>query len=65
MVAALYKTKKALRENIGKPLRYLDPSLFGASDIDNSKFPVVGPGLYERKWYAVVETKNGLIYKVK
>lgn len=29
MIAALYKTKKALKENIGKPLRYNETSMFG------------------------------------
>lgn len=63
-MGASYKTKKALKETIGKPLRYVETSLFGEEYTDNGTFCVVGPSPYERKWYASVTMKDGLIAKV-
>jgi len=65
MLAATYKTKKLLKENIGKPLRFIETSMFGNEYEPNGTFPVVGPAPYERKWYAQVTVKDGLIFKVK
>lgn len=65
MMGASYKTKKALKENIGKPLRYVETSMFGAEYKPDGTFCVVGPSPTERKWYAEVTMKDGLIYKVK
>lgn len=64
MMAALYKTKKALKESVGKPLRYQETSMFGSEFKENGSFPVVGPAPYERRWYATVTMKDGLIAKV-
>ena len=65
MMGASYKTKKQLKENIGKPLRYVETSMFGAEYNDNGKFCVVGPCAHtNRKWYANVTMQNGLIAKV-
>jgi len=64
MLSATYKTKKQLKENIGKELRYVETSLFSAEYKDNGSFCVVGPSPYERKWYAKVTMENGLIKKV-
>lgn len=64
MMGASYKTKKALKESIGKPLRYVETSMFGEEYTDNGTFCVVGPSPYERKWYASVTMKDGLIAKV-
>ncbi len=64
MMAATYKTKKLLKESIGKPLRYVETSLFGAEYRENGRFCVVGPGAYDRKWYAEVTMEKGLIAKV-
>lgn len=64
MLAALYKTKKTLRENIGRPLKYSETSLFGCEFRDDGRLTVVGPSSYERKWYATVTMENGLIKKV-
>ena len=63
-MGANYKTKKALKENVGKPLRYTETSMFGAEYKENGKFCVVGPSPYDRKWYAEVTMENGLIKKV-
>ena len=64
MMGANYKTKKALKENVGKPLRYTETSMFGLEFKENGKFCVVGPSPYDRKWYAEVTMENGLIKKV-
>lgn len=64
-MGASYKTKKALKESIGKPLRYVETSMFGAEYKPDGTFCVVGPSPTERKWYAEVTMKDGLIYKVK
>ena len=64
MLVATYKTKKSLRESIGKELNYQETSMFGLEFDPDGEFPVVGPGAYERKWYASVIMENGLIKKV-
>lgn len=64
MLAATYKTKALLKAAVGKPLRFQETSMFGPEYSDNGKFAVVGPGAYDRKWYATVIMKNGLIEKV-
>lgn len=64
MLAATYKTKKDLKASVGKPLRFIETSMFGAEYQSNGKFAVVGPGPYERKWYATVVMENDLIKKV-
>lgn len=64
MMAASYKTKKALKEAVGQPLRYVETSMFGPEYKDNGKLTVVGPSPYERKWYATVTMVDGKIAKV-
>jgi len=65
MLGARYPTKKSLKESIGKPLRYIETSIFGPEYTPNGTFPVVGPDPYtNRKWYATVTMKDGLITKV-
>lgn len=65
MMGASYKTKKALKEAIGKPLRYVETSMFGEEYQDNGSFCVVGPCAHtNRKWYASVTMRDGLIAKV-
>ena len=64
MMGASYKTKKELKENVGKSLRYVETSMFGAEYKPNGKFCVVGPSPYERKWFAEVTMENGKIKKV-
>lgn len=65
MMAALYKTKKALKESVGKPLKYRETSLFGQEYKSTGTFCVVGPSEYDRKWYAEVTMQDGKIAKVK
>jgi hypothetical protein len=65
MMGARYKTKKELKAAVGQPLRYTETSLFGAEYRENGKFCVVGPCPYtNRKWFAEVTMKNGLIERV-
>ena len=64
MMGALYPTKKALKENIGKPLRYVETSFFGEEFKRDGTFCVVGPSPQQRKWFASVTMKDGLIAKV-
>ena len=64
-MGALYKTKKDLKAAVGKPLRYVETSMFGYEYKPNGQFCVVGPCPYtSRKWYAEVTMENDLIRKV-
>ena len=65
MLVATYPTKKALKSQIGRPLNYIETSLFGAEFKVDGKFCVVGPEPYVRKWYAEITMRDGLIQKVK
>ena len=66
MLGARYATKKALKAAIGQRLRYIETSMFGAEYKDDGSFCVVGPDPYmNRKWYAQVTMKNGLIERVR
>ena len=64
MMGASYKTKKSLKESVGKSLRYVETSMFGKEYNPNGKFCVVGPSPYQRQWYANVTMKDGIIVKV-
>ena len=64
MLAASYKTKKDLKASVGKPLRFVETSLFKAEYKGTGNFTVVGPTPYQRKWYAEIKMVNGLISKV-
>jgi hypothetical protein len=65
MMGASYPTKKALKESVGKSLRYVETSIFGDEYHENGTFCVVGPSPYERKWFAEVTMVDGKIAKVK
>lgn len=64
MMGASYKTKKALKESVGETLRYVETSFFGEEFKRDGTFCVVGPSPEQRKWFAEVTMKNGLIAKV-
>lgn len=64
MLAASYTTKKALKESVGKVPRFVETSLFGNEFRGDGKYAVVGPGPYDRKFYAQVTVENGVIAKV-
>lgn len=64
MMGARYKTKKELKQAVGQPLRYIETSLFGLEYTETGKFCVVGPSPYDRRWFAEVTMKDGLIERV-
>ncbi len=66
MLGATYPSKKELKANIGKPLRYVETSMFGAEYKRDGELTVVGPDPYRnRKWFATVTMQGGLIAKVR
>jgi len=68
MLVFNYESKKALKESIGKPLRYIETSMFGAEYRDNGVLTganrphITGKG---REFFANVTMENGLIKGVK
>tara|TARA_Y100001938_G_C8080900_1_gene429001 strand:+ start:1636 stop:1848 length:213 start_codon:yes stop_codon:yes gene_type:complete len=69
MLLTGYKSKKELKENIGKPLSYQETSLFGPEYLSTGKFvaahrPLV-TGLPGREFFAEITMKNDLIEGVK
>jgi hypothetical protein len=62
-----YPSKKVLKENVGKRLRYIETSLFGAEYVDNgvlvgaNRPHITGQG---REFFAKVVMRDGLIAKV-
>jgi hypothetical protein len=65
MLGAFYKTKKELKDSVGESLRCVETSMFGNEYKEDGTFCVVGPSPNERKWYAEVTMKEGLIFRVK
>jgi hypothetical protein len=66
MMGAPYASKKVLKENIGKPLRFIETSMRGEEYKPDGTFCVVGPCPHtNRKWFAGVTLVNGLITRVK
>lgn len=65
MIAASYKTKKDLKAAIGQALNYVETSMFGPEYKPDGQFCVVGPGAYQRKWYAQVTLKGGILVRVR
>ncbi len=64
MMAAAYKTKKELKASVGQLLKYTETSMFGEEFKPDGTFSVVGPSPYQRKWFAEVTMKDGLIARV-
>lgn len=65
MLGAPYATKKELKANRGKPMRYIETSIFGPEYKGDGDYTVVGPDPERnRKWYANVTVKDGVISKV-
>lgn len=68
MLVFNYTSKKELKENIGKPLRYIETSMFGPEYRDNgiltgaNRPHITGKG---REFFANVTMANGLIVGVK
>ena len=60
-----YKTKKQLKESVGKQFQYVETSFFGPEYKGDGDYTVVGPDAYhDRRFYATVTVKNDLIVKV-
>ena len=65
MIAAPYNHKEDLKAAIGQNLRFRETSMFGPEyDANMQGKPVVGPTVHERKWFAQVWLKDGIITKV-
>ena len=68
MLVFNYESKKALKENVGKPLRFIETSVFGPEYKDNGVLTganrphITGKG---REFFANVTMENGLIKGVK
>ena len=63
-----YPSKKALKESIGKPLRYIETSLFGPEYKENGVLTGANrPHITRqgREFFANVTMANGLIQSVK
>ena len=68
MMIFTYPSKKALREQIGQPLRYIETSMFGSEYRETGTLfganrpSVTGQG---REFFAQVTMENGVIAKVR
>lgn len=68
MLVFNYESKKALKEAVGKPLRYIETSMFGPEYRDNGTLTganrphITGRG---REFFANVVMDSGLIKSVK
>ena len=68
MIVFNYPSKKVLKEAIGKPLRYIETSMFGPEyrkdgQMTGANRPhITGQG---REFFATVTMKDGLIQKVE
>ena len=67
-MVAVYPSKKVLKEQIGKPIRVIETSMFGNEYTDNGTFVVANrphiTGL-GREFFAQVTMVDGKIAKVK
>ena len=68
MIVFNYPSKKALKENIGKRLNFIETSMFGPEYTDNGQLTganrphITGIG---REFFAQITMRNGLIDSVK
>ena len=68
MLVFNYESKKALKESIGKPLRYIETSMFGPEYRDNGVLTGANrPHITHkgREFFANVTMRDGLIVGVK
>jgi hypothetical protein len=67
MIVFVYPSKKVMKENVGKPLRYIETSMFGEEYVSDGKLVganrphITGIG---REFFAEIEMENDLIKKV-
>lgn len=65
LIAQGYRTKKDLKSKVGYAFDYYEVSHSGRDEYyPNGCFTVVGPSAYNRRWYAQVTLKDGVIVKV-
>jgi len=68
MIIFNYASKKELKASVGKPLQYIETSIFGPEYLDNGYLTganrphITGKG---REFFANVTMENGLIKAVK
>ncbi len=62
----VFKTKKALKEAIkeGQEVYVYAMNPWGITDVPDGEHALVGPGPYERKWYASITTQGQKIVKI-
>lgn len=68
MLVFVYKSKKEMRENVGKPLKYIETSMFGPEYVrDGVMVGANRPHITRigREFFAKVTLVNGLISKVE
>ena len=68
MIILDYPSKKVLREQVGRSLRYIDTSMFGPEYRDNGTLTGANrPSItgHRREFFANVTMKDGLIAKVR
>jgi hypothetical protein len=68
MIIFNYSSKKELKENVGKPLRYIETSMFGPEYRENGMLTGANrPHITHkgREFFANVTMKDGLIASVK
>lgn len=68
MIIFNYPSKKVLKENIGKPLRYIETSMFGPEYRDTGYLTGANrPHITRqgREFFAEIVMENGLIKSVK
>ena len=59
-----FNTKKELKNAIGTIPDFIETSYCGTEYNGDGDYSIVAPTPYNRKWFAVVTVKNGLISKV-
>jgi hypothetical protein len=65
LAASGYRHKKDLKAAVGQPLGHHETSIVGREYRPTGTFCVVGPSAYERRWYARVTMKDGVIERVE
>ena len=68
MIILDYPSKKVLREQVGRPLRYIETSMFGSEYLDHGNLTGANrPSVtgHRQKFFATVTMKDGLIAKVR
>jgi hypothetical protein len=68
MLIANYPTKKDAKAAIGKPLKYIETSMFGPEYQLDGRLTVCNrPHItgHKREWFGIITMENGLIKRVE